>query len=75
MVPEGTKGGKRPTAANHRTASFAYESNGIKPDSARSRQPEADCFRLYIQRLPLNGIYYHLSHMRCIPRFFACGSE
>ena len=38
VVPEGTKGGKRPEAANHRNAAFAYESQSIKPDPARSRQ-------------------------------------
>ena len=38
MVPEGTKGGKRLEAANHRNTAFAYESNGIKSDSAGSRK-------------------------------------
>ncbi len=46
-----TKRGKRPTAANHCNAVFAYESNGIKPDLARSRQPAAGCFYLCMQRL------------------------
>ena len=43
--------GERPEAANHCNSAFAYESNGIKPDPARSRQPEAGCFYLYMQRL------------------------
>ena len=44
------KGEKRPKAANHHNAILAYESKGIKPESARSRKPEADSFRLYRQR-------------------------
>ena len=40
------KGGEPPEAAKHRDAILAYESKGIKPESASSWQPEADSFRL-----------------------------
>jgi len=40
------KGGEPPEAAKHRDAILAYESKGIKPESARSWQLEANCCRL-----------------------------
>ena len=72
------KGGKRPKAANHRNAIFAYESKIIKPESAGSWQLEANCFRLYMQRLlPADRYLSAFPHLQFLLRAFCieCASR
>ena len=58
----GTKGGKRPKAANHRHAIPADESKGIQLEPAGSRKLEADCLPLYIQR-PFPAHWYLIAFL------------